>query len=389
MKYTIALVGNPNCGKTTLFNNLTGSNQYVGNWAGVTVEKKEGYMKWHDCEINIVDLPGIYSLSPYTMEEIITRDFIIDHHPNAIINIIDGTNIERNLYLSLQLMELGRPMVIAVNMMDDVKAKGDSIDCKELSDRLGVPVVPITARKGDNLPELMDVEEHIARYSDNPYAEGAKKEKIPYHHHHENFTAHIVYDNNTRNALNDIISTLLEADIPDAMHINFYAGKLLEGDTSIAEKLSIPDATMAEIEKIICAYEASRENGEREWMLADARYRFITTIIKIAVHKNLKQGAMSTSDKIDAIVTHRIFAVPVFLLMMLAMFTLTFGTVGNTMKGWIELFMSWFGGTADTFLIACGAPVWTNSLIVDAIIGGVGGILSFMPQIMLLFLCLS
>ena len=389
MQHTIALVGNPNCGKTTLFNSLTGSNQYVGNWAGVTVEKKEGKMTWGECEMNIVDLPGIYSLSPYTMEEIVTRDYIIDYHPNAILNIIDGTNIERNLYLSLQLMELGRPMVIAVNMMDDVIAKGDSINCKELSNMLGVPVVPITARKGENLDELMDVVEHIAHYSDTPNAPGADEEKIPYHHHHENFTSHIVYDNTTRNALNGIIQILLEDGADVDLHVNFYAGKLLEGDESIPSKLNISSGAMEKIEKIITAYEATRPHGHRDWMLADARYRYITAVVKSCVKKNMEPGAMTTSDKIDRIVTHRVFALPVFLLIMLAMFVLTFGPVGNTMKGWFEAAVDFLGGAVGSFLTAYNAPAWTHSLLVDAVIGGVGSVVSFMPQIMLLFLCLS
>lgn len=377
MQYTIALAGNPNCGKTTLFNKLTGSNQSVGNWAGVTVEKKEGKIVQGESVMNITDLPGIYSLSPYTMEERISRDYIIDQQPDIILNIIDGTNIERNLYLSLQLMELGCPMVIAVNMMDDVTAKGDSINCEELSKILKIPVIPISARKGENLDKLMDV---IQGFFLNKNRTTASCHP---------WSASIVYDNTTRNALNSIIQILLEDGVSPHPPISFYAGRLLEGDESISSKLNISPKARNKIEKTICQYESSAPHGHRDWLLADARYRYITSVVKICVKKNSKPGEATLSDKIDKIITHPILALPIFLLIMFCMFSLTFGTAGSTLKVWLENTVNLFGAMLREFLLTRHAPEWTFSLLVDAVVGGVGSVLSFMPQIMLLFFCLS
>ncbi|MBC8546015.1 ferrous iron transport protein B [Clostridiaceae bacterium NSJ-31] len=371
MSYTIALAGNPNCGKTTLFNELTGSNQYVGNWAGVTVEKKEGRAVHNGVELAVMDLPGIYSLSPYTMEEVCARDYIMNDDPDVIIDIIDGTNIERNLYLTIQLMELGRPMVIAVNMMDDVEQKGEHIDCKQLGELMGVPVIPIVARKGEGMKELMDEAVRIAA--------GGEVQ------HHR-----IKYDYQTQNALNDILLILSENEDTSDHHIQFYASKLLEADASIADMLKLTSDQRRRIEDVIVRYEATSRYGDRDTMLADARYRYITELVGKTVVKNTTPGFMTQSDKIDRIVTNRVLALPIFLLVMFLMFSVVFGPVGEGLKAAVEwLINGQIAPAVRHLLVAADAPFWTQSLIVDAVIGGVGGILTFLPQIMLLFLFLS
>ncbi|MEG0115925.1 MAG: ferrous iron transport protein B, partial [Hydrogenoanaerobacterium sp.] len=371
MSYSIALAGNPNCGKTTLFNELTGSNQYVGNWAGVTVEKKEGKASYNGTELLINDLPGIYSLSPYTMEEVCARDYIMHDDPDVIINIIDGTNIERNLYLTIQLMELGRPMIIAVNMMDDVEQKGETIDCDRLAALLGVPVLPIVARKGEGLTRLLDETVKIA----------SSTEPQPHH---------IEYDYKTQNAISSILLILTENTQTSDHHIQFYASKLLEADASIADILKLTESQRERIEVLVKAYEATSEYGDRDTMLADARYSYITKLVGKTVVKNTTPGFLTMSDKIDRIVTNRVLALPVFLAVMFFMFTIVFGPVGTGLKGIVEWILNGvIAPAAEDFLLAADAPLWTFSLIIDAVIGGVGGILTFLPQIMLLFLFLS
>ena len=371
MSYSIALAGNPNCGKTTLFNELTGSNQYVGNWAGVTVEKKQGKATHGGVELLVNDLPGIYSLSPYTMEEVCARDYIMYDDPDVIINIIDGTNIERNLYLTIQIMELGRPMVIAVNMMDDVKQKGESIDCARLGELLGVPVLPIVARKGEGLTRLLDEAVRIA-------AAGETQQH------------NIEYDYKTQNALNDILLILSENAETSDHHIQFYASKLLEADASIADALKLTEEERARVERVVSGYEATSEYGDRDTMLADARYTYITKLVGKTVIKNSTPGFLTQSDKIDRIVTNRVLALPVFLLVMLIIFMVVFGPIGTGLKGAVEwLVHSVITPAAVNLLTAAEAPEWTFGLIVTAVIGGVGGILTFLPQIMLLFLFLS
>lgn len=369
MAHKMALAGNPNSGKTTLFNVLTGSNQYVGNWPGVTVQKKVGKTKIGHSEI--VDLPGIYSLSPYSMEEIVTRDYIIDEKPEVIINIIDGSNLERNLYLTLQLIELNRPMVIAVNMMDDVIQKGWKLDCERLEVELGLPVIPITARRGENVEQVLKKAEKLAH------------KKVFY-------SPNVTYDRVTQNALSDILIVLSEhknaADLP----LTFFAAKLLEGDDDAVKKLNLSQAELARIEEIVVAYEATATLGDRETMLADARYKFIEKVSKKCLVKGEDAHKLTLSDKIDHVVTNRILAIPIFLLMMLAMFMFTFGPVGTFLSGLVELF---FGSLVvplvEKLLLLGSAPQWAYGLIIDAAIGGVTGILVFLPQITLLFLCLS
>ncbi|WMJ23820.1 ferrous iron transport protein B [Paludicola sp. MB14-C6] len=369
MAHKMALAGNPNCGKTTLFNVLTGSNQYVGNWPGVTVQKKVGKTKVGHSEI--VDLPGIYSLSPYTMEEIVTRDYIIDENPEVIINIIDGTNLERNLYLTVQLMELGRPMVIAVNMMDDVEQKGWKLDCNKLAVELGIPVVPITARRGYNVDQVLKKAEKLAH---------GKEYCIP----------KIVYDTKTQNALNDILFIISEKHYDKAIPLQFFAGKLLEGDEQAAKKLDLSKNQMARIEEIIVAYEGTAEYGDRETMLADARYKYIEQVAKKSLNKGKDANKLTVSDKIDKIVTNRFLAIPIFLLMMLGMFLLTFGPIGTVLSDWVDyLFQGLLAPGVKLLLDNASAPDWAYGLFLDAIIGGVSGILVFLPQITILFLCLS
>lgn len=371
MSYTIALAGNPNCGKTTLFNELTGSNQYVGNWAGVTVEKKEGKTVHNGVELLVNDLPGIYSLSPYTMEEVCARDYIMNDDPDVIIDIVDGTNIERNLYLTIQLMELGRPMIIAMNMMDDVAQKGEHIDCKMLGKLLGVPVIPIVARKGEGLKQLMDEAVRIVTLGEQQHYQ-------------------IKYDYNTQNALNDILLILLENKSTSDHHIQFYASKLLEADSSIADLLKLTDSQRKRIKDVILRYEATSQYGDRDTMLADARYKYITELVGKTVTKNTTPGYLTKSDKIDRIVTNRVLALPIFLLVMFLMFSVVFGPIGEGLKAAVEwLINGLITPAVERILISADAPAWTFSLILDAVIGGVGGILTFLPQIMLLFLFLS
>ncbi|MGN0601815.1 MAG: ferrous iron transport protein B [Oscillospiraceae bacterium] len=363
---SVALAGNPNCGKTTLFNALTGSNQYVGNWAGVTVEKKTGKTK--DGKFNIVDLPGIYSLSPYSMEEIVSRDYIIKEKPQAIINIVDGTNIERNLYLTVQLVELGIPMVLVINMMDDVKAQGTTIDTCYLSKLLGLPIVPISARKGDNIDEVLRQISYVVENNIVP--------------------PEINFDIYTQNALNSIFSEIYRDDrnIP----YSFYSSKILEGDERVISELSLSKESMEKIEGIAKKYESTSKYGDRETMLADARYKFIEEVTRKCVVKGKSVDNLTVSDKIDLIVTNKFLALPIFLLIMLGIFSLTFGSVGTFLSDLIEKFFGEILSPAVlTLLERADAPQWTVSLLINGVINGVGGILTFLPQIGILFLCLS
>ena len=363
---SVALAGNPNCGKTTLFNALTGSNQYVGNWAGVTVEKKTGKTK--DGRFNIVDLPGIYSLSPYSMEEIVSRDYIIKERPQAIINIIDGTNIERNLYLTVQLVELGIPMVLVINMMDDVKAQGTTIDTCYLSKLLGLPIVPISARRGENIDEVLQQISYVVENNITP--------------------PEINFDIYTQNALNSIFAEIYNED--KALPYSFYTSKVLEGDERVISELNLSAEVSDNIESIAKKYEATSKYGDRETMLADARYKFIEDVTSKCVVKGKNVDKLTLSDKIDLIVTNKFLALPIFLLIMLGIFSLTFGSVGTFLSDLIEKFFGEILSPAVSDLLSkANAPAWTESLLVNGIINGVGGILTFLPQIGILFLCLS
>ena len=366
----LALVGNPNCGKTTLFNALTGSNQYVGNWPGVTVEKKEGRAEVDGKSVTVVDLPGIYSLSPYSMEEIVARDFIVGEHPDAIIDIIDATNIERNLYLTAQLLELERPMVIALNFMDEVEKHGDRIDVEGLSHALGVPVIPITARTGKNVQALLE-EAHRQMHVGVTVEPDDLYDDFTHQIHHK--VGELIHDK------------AYAAGIP----AHWASIKLIEGDALVEKTLGLDRETKDKLEAICKEYEGAYDLGDRETLIADARYQFIQSVVARCVKRGRPLGAPTLSDRIDAIVTHKFLAIPVFLLMMLAMFALTFGP-GQMLSDGVDVLISdWFAGWVRSLLSAAGTAPWVEALLVDGVIAGVGGVLTFLPQIALLFLFLS
>ena len=366
----LALVGNPNCGKTTLFNALTGSNQYVGNWPGVTVEKKEGRAEVDGKPVTVVDLPGIYSLSPYSMEEIVARDFIVGERPDAIIDIIDATNIERNLYLTAQLLELERPMVIALNFMDEVEKHGDKIDVERLSRALGVPVIPITARSGKNVQELLE-EAHRQMHVGVTVEPDDLYDDFTHQIHHK--VGELIHDK------------AYAAGIP----AHWASIKLIEGDSLVKKALGLSKDEEDRLEAICREYEGAYDLGDRETLIADARYQFIQEVVSQCVRRGRPLGAPTLSDRIDAVVTHKFLAIPVFLLMMLAMFALTFGP-GQMLSDGVDVLISdWFAGWVRSLLSAAGTAPWVEALLVDGVIAGVGGVLTFLPQIALLFLFLS
>ena len=365
----VALAGNPNCGKTTLFNALTGSNQYVGNWPGVTVEKKEGTAHLGDRELTVVDLPGIYSLSPYSMEEIVARDFIIGENPDAVIDIVDATNLERNLYLTVQLLELEKPMVLALNFMDEVEARGDHIDISRLSRELGVPVVPIIARTGQGLDELLQV--------------AHRQMHLGY-----TFEPDDLYDDFTHDIHHRMGELIHDAAYAAGLPAHWASIKLLEGDEIVAKALNLPAETQKKLDEIIAEYEQSSDLGDRETLIADSRYQYIQRVVSHSVVKGTDHGP-SLSQKIDRVVTGKYTALPLFLLAMLCMFAITFGPFGSWLQdgvsALIDLFSSWLEGT----MTAAGVSPVLISLVCDGIIAGVGGVLSFLPQIALLFFFLS
>ncbi len=366
----VALAGNPNCGKTTVFNALTGSNQYVGNWPGVTVEKKEGTAHLDDKPITVVDLPGIYSLSPYSMEEIVSRDFIIQEEPDCVIDIVDATNLERNLYLTVQLLELERPMVVALNFMDEVSQRGDQIDVGALSRRLGVPVVPITARTGDGLEELLLT---------------AHREM------HLGFTAEPddLYDDYTHDVHHRMGELLHDYAYAAHLPAHWASIKLLEGDRIVTEALHLPPEVQKKLDAIVQEFESTSPLGDRETLIADSRYQYIEQLVSEAVVRGKKGGAATLTEKIDRVVTHRILALPLFLLAMLVMFLTTFGPFGSWLSDLVGALIDTLSASLETVLISAGVAPVLVSLICDGIIAGVGGVLTFLPQIALLFLFLS
>ena len=370
-KWKVALVGNPNAGKTTLFNALTGSNQYVGNWPGVTVEKKEGEAQVGDKRFTVVDLPGIYSLSPYSMEEIVARRFIIQEKPDAIINIVDATNLERNLYLTMQLLELERPTVLALNFMDEVKKQGVTIDCDRLSAKLGVPVIPISARDNYNIDKLVE-EAHRMMHT------GLTLEPDD------------LYDDFTHAIHHRIGAIIHDKCYSMGIPAHWAAIKLLEGDEEVAKTLQLGPDTMARVEQVAMEYEAASPLGDRETMLADSRYRFVEAAVRYAVQRPNNGGKKSLTERIDSIATHKYLAIPVFLAMMLVLFVVTFSGPGKWLSDLMALAID--GGVApaaERALEALSAPDWLRGLAVDGVIAGVGGVLVFLPQIALLFFFLS
>ena len=373
-KMRVALAGNPNSGKTTLFNALTGSTQYVGNWPGVTVEKKEGTARIAGRDVTIVDLPGIYSLSPYSMEEIVARDFILgangEEPPDAIINIVDATNIERNMYLTVQLLELERPMVMAVNFIDEARKAGDVIDTERLSKEIGIPVVAISAKSGENLDELL----HVA-----------------HRQMHVGYTLEPddLYDEFTHEIHHRIDGLIHDYAYASGLPSHWVSIKLLEGDSIVEETIKLPDAVKKEVGKIIGEYEASSHIGNRETLVADSRYGYIERVVSVSVKKGREAHHETKSDKIDKLITHKIFALPIFLAMMLIMFAITFGPVGAFLSDGVGFLVDSLAGLLQGGLSGIGAAPWLIGLICDGIIVGVGGVLTFLPQIALLFFFLS
>ena len=365
MAITIALAGNPNCGKTTMFNDLTGSNQFVGNWPGVTVEKKEGKLKGHK-DVIITDLPGIYSLSPYTLEEVVTRNYMIGEHPDVILNLVDGSNIERNLYLTTQLTEMGIPVVIALNMMDIVKKNGDVIDTKKLSDLLGCQVIETSAVKNEGSMEAAEAAVKMA-------LQGGKT--TPQH----------VFSKPVEDTL-DRIGEIADNFIAQE-NKRWYAVKLFERDEKALESLKLPQGTLAELEKAITSCEEELDD-DSESIITNERYNAIAKVIKACVKK--KRGGLSTSDKIDRIVTNRFLALPIFAVVMFFVYYISVSTVGDLLTGFTNdtLFGEWISPAVESFLVGIGCADWLTGLIVDGIVGGVGAVLGFVPQMLVLFLML-
>ena len=363
MAIKIALAGNPNCGKTTLFNALTGSNQFVGNWPGVTVEKKEGKLKGHK-DVTIMDLPGIYSLSPYTLEEVVARNYLINERPDAILNIVDGTNIERNLYLSTQIMELGIPVIMAVNMMDIVEKNGDKIHIDKLAKKLGCEVVTISALKGTGIKEAADKAVQIAQ---------KKGAAVPVHEFDKDVEAVI-----------RTVESKLGSDIVNEQK-RFFAIKLLEKDDKITEQMkSVPDVS-AEIKQL-----EDKFDDDTESIITNERYVYISSIIGDCVTKN-KKNAMTPSDKLDRIVTHRWLALPICAVVMWVVYDVSVTTVGTFVTDWTNdvLFGEIIPPAIENLLNAIHCADWLQGLILDGIVAGVGAVLGFVPQMLVLFLFLA
>ena len=369
MSIKIGLAGNPNCGKTTMFNDLTGSTQYVGNWPGVTVEKKGGKLKGHK-DVEIVDLPGVYSLSPYTLEEVVTRNFMIEDKPDAIINIVDASNIERNLYLTTQILELGIPTVIALNMMDIVEKNGDKIDLNKLSDILGCPVIETSALKGKGIKEVAEKAVELAN----------EKKK---------FNFEVPYSEECKNALSEIEKFAKENLSSSNIESKYLAIKLFERDEKIVEKLQLNESSLKEIENIVKKCEDELDDDSESIITSD-RYAFIGTIVSKAI-KKANNSNESTSDKIDKIITNRFLALPIFAAIMWAVYYISVSSIGTIVTDWTNdtLFGEIVAGNVGNWLQVLGVADWLYSLIIDGLIGGVGAVLGFVPQIMLLFLFLS
>ena len=370
---TFALVGNQNCGKTTLFNQLTGSNQHVGNFPGVTVDRKDGQIKGYPNTL-VTDLPGIYSMSPYSKEEIVSRNFVLESKPKAIINIADATNVERNLYLSMQLMEMGIPMVLALNMMDELTGNGGTIDVNAMEEALGIPVVPIAAAKGQGIEELVDHAMHVAYYQEKPLRQDFCDEKDHKGAVHRclHAVAHLIEDH------------AVAAGIP----VRFAAGKVIEGDHLILEALNLDENEKEMIEHIVLQME--KERGlDRSAAIADMRYSFIKKVCKRAVVKPRESKEHARSRKIDRILTGKYTAIPGFILIMFGVFFLTFGVIGKYLQELMELGIDALTQLVDSGLTNLQVNDVLHSLIIDGIFAGVGSVLSFLPIIASLFFFLS
>ena len=385
MDIKIALAGNPNCGKTTLFNGLTGSNQYVGNWPGVTVEKKEGRLKGHR-DVVIQDLPGIYSLSPYTLEEVVSRTYLVKEKPDAILNIVDGTNIERNLYLTTQLIELGLPVVVAVNMMDLVRKNGDQIDAKKLGEALGCQVVEISALRGEGGQEAakLAVSAALAKQAG----------ELPH-----------VFTGSVEHALAHIEESI-EGKV-DGQYLRWYAIKVFERDEKVMEELQLDATLAAHLEEHIADGEKELDD-DAESIITNQRYAYINSVVTKAVRKKAPHGSLTVSDKIDTIVTNRVLALPIFAVVMFAIYAIAMGgyaietesftipiSIGTAATDWANdvLFGTWVPDFFNSFLLnAQGEPViagWLYGVLMDGVVAGVGAVLGFVPQILVLCFLLA
>ena len=365
----VAFIGNPNCGKTTLFNAYTGAKLKVANWPGVTVEKKEGQFEFEGQKMKLVDLPGIYSLTSYTMEEKLSRQYVLGDDVDIIIDVVDASSLERNLYLALQFIELGKPVVLALNMMDIVEERGMEIDLHRLPEMLGIPVIPVSARKKTGLDILMHAVLH--------HVQSGKADPIEHHHaggkhihnHHAEYA--MVYSDDIEDKI-DILSTRLKEKYPDFVNIRWLAIKTLEHDEAVLKDYPIDMSGVAE--------------NSLETELINQKFSFIEEIIgEVLVNKDKKSH---TTDKIDAVLTHPVWGVPAFLIIMAFVFFLTF-TVGDFLKGYFEIALEWISNGASDLLLSLGVNEWIRSLVVDGIIAGVGGILTFLPNIFILFLALA
>ena len=376
MAIKIALAGNPNCGKTTLFNSLTGSNQYVGNWPGVTVEKKEGKLKGHE-DVIIQDLPGIYSLSPYTLEEVVARGYLVSEKPDAILNIIDGTNIERNLYLTTQLIELGIPVVMAVNMIDLVRKNGDKIDLHKLSKELGCAAVEISALKGEGCRQA--AEQAVTA------AKAARTGELPH-----------VFTGSVEHAIAHIEESI-QGKV-DARFLRWYAVKLFERDEKVQEELALDKELLAHIEQHIADCEAEMDD-DAESIITNQRYAYISNVVSKSVKKKPRTENLTLSDKVDRVVTNRIFALPIFAVVMFLMYSLSMGksiadggwSIGTFATDWTNdtLFGEIVPNALGGLLESIGIADWLYGLIMDGIVAGVGAVLGFVPQMLVLFFLLS
>ena len=372
MSIKIALAGNPNSGKTTLFNTLTGSNQYVGNWPGVTVEKKEGTLTGSS-DVIIQDLPGIYSLSPYTPEEVVTRRYLVTEHPDAILNIVDGTNIERNLYLTTQLIELGHPVVVAVNMIDLVRKNGDTIDLEKLSRGLHCACVEISALKDEGCQKAVELAVELAK-------------------HHSHVDMPHVFNGSVEHALAHIEESI-EGKI-DGNYLRWYAIKLFERDELVRSEVGLSEELLTHLEKHIADCEEEMDD-DAESIIADQRYTYIEHVIRRSVNKKAPKHSMKLSDRIDRIVTNRILALPIFAFIMFMMYAIAMGSfpfsIGTMGTEWANdvLFGQWIPSALDSVLTSLGVSGWLYGLVMDGIVAGVGAVLGFVPQILVLSLLLA
>lgn len=372
-KLTFALAGNQNCGKTTLFNQLTGANQHVGNFPGVTVDRKSGVIKGYP-NTEITDLPGIYSMSPYSSEELVTRRFIIDEKPRGIINIVDATNIERNLYLTMQLMELDVPMVLALNMMDEVRGNGGSIYINVMEEMLGIPVVPISAAKNEGVDELVRHAVHVAKYQERPGR--------------TDFCDKDEHDGSVHRCLHGIMHLIEDHAQAAGIPVRFAATKLVEGDQAILEALKLSSNEVEMTEHIICQMEEER-GVDRAAAIADMRFDFIQNLVEKTVVKPRESREHSRSRKIDQVLTGKYTAIPAFVGIMGLVFWLTFNVIGAWLQGLLEMGISWLTDMADGLMTAWKVNEAIHSLLIDGIFNGVGSVLSFLPIIVTLFFFLS